>query len=198
MIIYNIIPAAGKSKRMGVNKYLLPINNKSMISAVIDNLIKANLKQIYVVISKNNDIYNKIKEYNNINILINDLDSSEMADSIKVALKNINASDSDGILITPADIPLIKVDTIKGLIKSFIENKNKIIIPIYKGRKGHPVILPSKIIYDLFNENTLRDVIKKHKDEILYFKVNDEGILLDIDNEDDYKKVKEIFPNELT
>ena len=198
MIIYNIIPAAGKSKRMGVNKYLLPINNKSMISAVIDNLIKANLKQIYVVISKNNDIYNKIKEYNNINILINDLDSSEMADSIKVALKNINASDSDGILITPADIPLIKVDTIKGLIKSFIENKNKIIIPIYKGRKGHPVILPSKIIYDLFNENTLRDVIKKHKDEILYFKVNDEGILLDIDNEEDYKKVKEIFPNELT
>jgi molybdenum cofactor cytidylyltransferase len=194
MIIYNIIPAAGKSKRMGVNKYLLPINNKSMIRAVVDNLLAANLENIYLVISKNSDIYGEVKDYN-IKILINDLESSEMADSIRIALKHINANNSKGILITPADIPLVKVDTLNELIKNFTENKDKIIIPIYKGRKGHPVIFPSKIIYDLFNENTLRDVIKKYEDKVHYIKVNDKGILFDIDTEEDYKKI--ILTNEL-
>jgi molybdenum cofactor cytidylyltransferase len=194
MIIYNIIPAAGKSKRMNRNKYLLKINNKSMITTVIDNLLYAKLSNIYLVTSDNSPVFNEVKNYNNITILINNLESSEMADSIRVALKHINASNSDGILITPADIPLVKVDTINELIRNFKKNKDKIIIPIYKDRKGHPVIFPSKIIYDLFNENTLRDVIKKHENDILYCNVHDEGILLDIDTEEDYKKI--MHPNE--
>jgi len=74
------------------------------------------------------------KDYN-IKILINDLESSEMADSIRIALKHIKANNSKGILITPADIPLVKVDTLNELIKNFTENKDKIIIPIIKAEK---------------------------------------------------------------
>lgn len=185
MIIYNIIPAAGKSKRMGVNKYLLPINNKSMIRAVVDNLLAANLENIYLVISKNSDIYGEVKDYN-IKILINDLESSEMADSLRAALKHIKMNDNDGVLIIPADMPFIKINTLQLLINHFISNNEMIIIPTYEGRKGHPVIFPSKIIYDLFYENTLRDVIKKHEAKIQYIKVNDKGILFDIDTEEDY------------
>ena len=110
MIIYSIIPAAGKSKRMGGNKYLLPINNKSMIKAVVDNLLDANLKNIYMVISKNSDICSEVKDYN-IKILINDLENSEMADSLRVALKHIKMNDNDGVLIVPADMPFIKINT---------------------------------------------------------------------------------------
>ena len=61
-----------------------------------------------------------------------------------------------------------------------------IIIPTYKERKGHPVIFPSMIIYDLFNENTLRDVIKKYSAKVHYINVNDKGVLVDIDTKEDY------------
>lgn len=197
MIIYSIIPAAGKSKRMKINKYLLTLQNKSLIRNTIDNLLDAELNDIYLILGENSSIQSEVKDYK-IHILVNNLKISEMADSIKIALNNINASNEDGILITPADIPLVKIDTIKHIVKSFIENKDKIIIPIYKGRKGHPVIFPSKIIYDLFNENTLRDILKKHEYAIFYCKVNDEGILLDIDSIEDYERVKHLLSNKTT
>ena len=170
---------------MGGNKYLLPINNKSMIKAVVDNLLDANLKNIYMVISKNSDICSEVKDYN-IKILINDLENSEMADSLRVALKHIKMNDNDGVLIVPADMPFIKINTFQLLIDHFISNNEMIIIPTYKERKGHPVIFPSMIIYDLFNENTLRDVIKKYSAKVHYINVNDKGVLVDIDTKEDY------------
>lgn len=187
MTLYTIIPAAGKSKRMGTNKYLLPINNKSMIRCIIDNLLNANLTHIYLVLSENSPIYNEVADYHNINILINNLDSSEMADSIKIALKNIKMTDDDGVLIMLADMPFIKKDTLIQLTKHFFLHKNHIIIPLYKGRKGHPIIIPSKIIYELFFANTLRDVIKNNESSIFYLDVNDKAILMDLDTIEDYK-----------
>jgi molybdenum cofactor cytidylyltransferase len=190
MRLYTIIPAAGKSKRMGINKYLLSINNKSMIRMVIDNLLDADLENIYLVLSENSPIYNEVADYQKINILINNLEPSEMADSIRIALKNINMTDEDGVLITPADMPFINKDTLKLLTKYFVLHKNHITIPIYKGRKGHPIIIPSKIIYELFFANTLRDVIKNNESSIFYVEVNDKAILMDIDTVEDYKNIQ--------
>jgi molybdenum cofactor cytidylyltransferase len=187
-----MIPAAGKSKRMKVNKYLLNLKDKSLIRSTIDNLLDAELNEIYLVLSENSPIAKEVKDYK-IHILMNKLESSEMADSIKIALNAIKAKYNDGILVTPADIPFVKKDTIKELVENFKNHNDNIVIPVYKGRKGHPVIFPARIIYDLFNENTLRDVIKKHEDKIIYYNLSDFGVLIDIDTKGDYEKLLQII-----
>jgi len=67
----------------------------------------------------------------------------------------------------------------------------KIVIPTFKGRRGHPTIFPYNIIKEIYVAETLRDVIGKYEDNILLFETDDEGIILDIDTPEDYEYVME-------
>jgi molybdenum cofactor cytidylyltransferase len=195
MPIEVIMPAAGKSKRMGKNKYLLTLGKKTIIEHCIANLVNADIGNIYVVLNdENQDIQDYIKKYN-INIVINNLKDSYMADSIRLALNRISTDNAleCGILITPADMPLIQSKTIKEIIDLSHKNPSSIVIPTYNGKRGHPTIFPYNIIKELNYAETLLDVIDIHKNSLLLYPVNDTGVTLDIDTVDDYEYAKEIY-----
>jgi CTP:molybdopterin cytidylyltransferase MocA len=189
-----IIPAAGRSKRMGSFKYLLPfIEKKTVIECCIENLFLSNISDIYVVLSENSLLIEAVKKYP-VNILINDKENTHMADSIKIGLNSVKGQNK-GVLIALGDQPFIQIDTYKKIIESFTENSTRIVIPCFNSRKGHPVIFPLSIIKDLYDNETLRDVIEKHKDKVLLLNVDDEGILLDIDTEEDYNYLLKLVKN---
>jgi len=65
-----------------------------------------------------------------------------------------------------------------------------IVIPMYKGKKGHPLLMKSYLIGELIKSkhyNTLRDFVN-----IKGFKsinVEEPGVLMDIDTMEDYKEI---------
>lgn len=63
-----------------------------------------------------------------------------------------------------------------------------IIIPTYKEKKGHPVLLKSIFIKEILTEckyATFREFIYHNKPT--FVEVNEEGILIDIDTMEDYE-----------
>ena len=89
-----------------------------------------------------------------------------------------------------ADQPLINQKDIEKLIRVFRENKDFIVIPKYKEKRGNPVIYPS-----LYKEEILRlegdkggKSIIKSSNKIKYVEV-EEDTLFDIDNKDDFNKL---------
>jgi molybdenum cofactor cytidylyltransferase len=68
----------------------------------------------------------------------------------------------------------------------------EIVIPVFGGRKGHPVLLSGHIAAELLMEDdryNLRDFIQRKGFQTLM--VEDEGILIDLDTTDDYKRIIE-------
>jgi len=121
--------------------------------------------------------------------VFNTISGSDMADSVRTGLSAVDEA-STGILISLADQPLVSLDTIKMLVAYHNREPEKILIPQYKKKKGHPVVFPRNLLQDIFDGGILRDIIKKYSGRTGLLPVDDEGIILDIDLPEDYRDIQ--------
>jgi len=49
------------------------------------------------------------------------------------------------------------------------------------------------LLKDIFESGTLRDVIRKHSERVLLLPVSDEGVVLDVDTIEDYRRIEMMF-----
>jgi len=174
---------------MGQLKQLLPIHDKPIIRHCLDNLIAAGIQNIIVVLGPQaHELVDTIRDIP-LQIVFNKDPKSEMAESVKIGLRAVNDS-SSGVIVSLSDHPLVTVATLKKLVHCYLETPDKIIIPLYKGKRGHPTIFPRHIIEEIFEGCTLRDIIKKDLVRLRFLDVQDEGVILDIDTKEDYERIR--------
>ncbi len=175
---------------MGQSKQLLPLYDKPVIRHCLDYLIAAGIQNIVVVLGpRKQEALAAIQEIP-VQITYNRNPESDMAESVRIGLLALKHS-SSGVLVSLSDHPLISVETLMSLIQCFIETPDKIVIPLYKGKRGHPNLFPRHVIEEIFEGGTLRDIIHKDSDRIRCLDVQDEGVILDMDTKKDYKRICE-------
>ena len=131
---------------------------------------------------------NSIKE-TPIQIVFNRNPESEMAESVRIGLRAVTEN-SSGVLVCLSDYPLISVETLENLMQCFLKTPDKIIIPFYKGKRGHPTLFPKHIIKEIFEGSTLRYIIQKDESRLRLLDVQDEGVILDMDTKEDYERIR--------
>jgi len=175
---------------MGAVKQLLPVDNRPAVTRCVENIIKAGVDNIVVVVNPaGNEIVGVMQEFP-VTIAVNDLPESDMAESVRVGLGAVDGS-STGIFICLSDHPLVVTATLNAMGREHNVSPDAIIIPMFQGRRGHPTLFPRFILEELRIHSTLRDVINSHKDKILFFNVADEGVVMDMDTPEEYQKILE-------
>jgi len=192
-----ILLAAGLSKRMGMTKQLLPLGDKPVIMHCIDTIIASGIKDIIVVLNPGGKEIEEAIRHLPLTIVFNNDPSSEMAESVRIGLQSVH-DDSSGILICLSDYPLITTDTLKILIAWHEKEPDKIIIPVYRNKRGHPTLFPKHCVDGISQGFTLREIVHKDNGRIQFVEVQDEGILFDMDTEEDYKIIKQIYLKQLS
>lgn len=181
--IEGIILAAGFSSRANTYKLNLIINGKTILENCIEGMYEI-CSRIIIVGGYNIDKIKYIpKKYNKVKLILNPNYEAGMFSSIKEGLKYIK---EERFFLTPGDYPLIKKDVYK-----IMANIGKdIVIPAYKNKKGHPVLIKSYLINEIIN-NTIYSSLKDYIINKDYFIVNvqDKGILLDVDTINDYHNI---------
>jgi molybdenum cofactor cytidylyltransferase len=182
-----VILAAGLSSRAKTFKMELKIGEKSLL----ERCILAFIEHCDRVIVVGGYQYEKIKritdKFKNVELVINYNYEEGMFSSVKEGIKTIKA---ERFFLTPGDYPFISKDVIAKLM----EEKSKITIPTFNGKKGHPIIIDSSLIPEILKEKNsynLRDFTIKQGYEIV--EVEDDGIIYDVDTMDDYKKIKDKY-----
>jgi molybdenum cofactor cytidylyltransferase len=92
------------------------------------------------------------------------------------------------VFFTPVDLPAIQPSTVAGLASGIAA----ISIPLYNGRRGHPVLIARGLIPEFLalpSSAQARDAVERHANEIRYIDVDDPGILMDIDDPADYERL---------
>jgi molybdenum cofactor cytidylyltransferase len=173
---------------MGQLKQLLPLHDKPIIRHCLDNLITSGIENIVAVLGYCGDEVLAVIQEMPVQIVFNENQESEMAESVRIGLRAI-AENSSGVLICLSDHPLVSVETLNGLMQCFLETPDKIIIPLYKGKRGHPTLFPRNVIEEIFEAGTLRNIIDKNRSILKFLNVQDEGVILDMDTKEDYDKV---------
>ncbi len=194
MKIAAIVLAAGKSERMGKNKLLLKINETTLIEQIIQAIKKTKISEIIVVLGyKPEKIIEIISQrFSHVKTVINEEYEAGMTSSFKKGVQH--ALDSDAVMLFLGDQPVLNSRLINVMINKFQERKNEvdIVSPIYKGKKGHPVLFSSRLfkeILSLEDAGIIRDVVHRHSDKHLLVE-GEKWNIVDVDTYSDFQWVK--------
>ena len=190
-MISAIILAAGESKRMGQPKQLLPFRGSTLLGQIMENLLQSQAAEIIVVLGYQAEKIIPQIAREPVKIVVNPDFEQGMSSSIKCGLSHISEA-ADGVMIVLGDQPLIEKETIDLLIERHRQSERGIILPVYKGIRGHPVIFKMKYkdeLLRLTGDIGGRQIIERHPSDVLEVEVDYESVVISIDAESDYQSL---------
>lgn len=174
----------------GKIKQLLSAGDGNFIETVIKKMADAGIGEIIVVLGANAEAIKQATDFKTAKIVINENWREGQLSSLRVGIKNLSA-DSEGFLLNPCDSPFVKTETYKKIIEKWKSTKDKIHIPVFEGRRGHPAIFPSKF-YEALSNGVLtegaKSVIKDNPESVNLTEVDDPGVIVDIDTFEEYER----------
>jgi len=190
-----ILLAAGRSRRMGAFKPLLPFGQTTVIQTCIHNLRTAGVENIIVVAGhRSDDVIQNLNELG-LSFSLNPDPESEMGASIACGIRKLSI-ETKATLIALTDQPAVPPEVITTIVEQW-NSGGKLVIPEFQGRGGHPVLVDLSFREELLNLDPnlgLKSLFDAHRDEVRRVPVNSPYIARDMDTWDDYRSLhEEIF-----
>jgi len=178
---------------MGRLKQLLPLGDKTVLRHSIDTLRESGIGDIVVVCGADPGLYEGTLKNSGARLVPNRMPASEMADSLRLGLEQIDRFASSAVLVCLADHPLVTSGTYGTLLDLHRRSSGTIIIPAFQGRRGHPSLFPVPIISEISEKPSLREIVRQDPERVVVVEVPDEGVVLDLDTEADYQRAIALF-----
>jgi len=198
-MIAAILLAAGRSRRMGAFKPLLPFGGCSVAEACVSNLLAGGADEIFVVVGHRADEVRERLAHLPLRFAVNDDAESEMGVSIVRGIEQISL-ETEAVFIALVDQPAIPPEVISFLLTERKRTRARLVVPEYEGRGGHPVLIDLGFREELLNldpQRGLRGLFDAHRAEVLRAPVTSPYVARDMDQWDDYRALYlEIFGTE--
>jgi molybdenum cofactor cytidylyltransferase len=187
-----IILAAGLSSRMGRSKQLIKIDEVTMLDRAIEAALTAGLVSPIVVLGHSAaEITSQTVLLNQCKVVINDLYRSGMSTSLKCGIE-ASPPQNTAYVFMLADQPLVTGALIKELLKGFEENQADILYPVYRKRRGNPVIISAKLrnrLMEAKGDEGARFLFSASDLTVVPYPVTTSAVITDIDTPDDVQRV---------
>ncbi|MCI0442778.1 nucleotidyltransferase family protein [bacterium] len=185
---YGIILAAGESKRIGTPKALLKINAETFMERIASVLHNTGIQNIILVAGTH---YEEIrKNVKSITIVFNAQHPLGQFSSLQAGLREL-PKQTEFVIVWPVDLPLIRKETIETLLAAAQSKKHPITVPVYQGRKGHPVVYSVETITKILSmepTHTGKELFEHFEGRITFTDVEDPAVLIDVDTPEDYER----------
>jgi len=127
-----------------------------------------------------------------VSCVFNETYESGMFSSVQTGVRRAaTMGEAGAALLFPADVPLVSVGTILGLLDVCEKDgPPRFAVPVFNGRNGHPLLIPSAFYKEILaykGEGGLKEIRNRHSAEMLRYEVDDEGCVLDMDTPEDYE-----------
>jgi molybdenum cofactor cytidylyltransferase len=193
-----IVLAAGTSARIGEPKQLLPLGGRSVLERTLENLRRAELAQVVLVLGASADLILGTLPgalLYGLAVVRNPDYRQGMATSLRVGLGAVRP-ELDAALIVLGDQPFVRPATLGHILDRYRSAEAEIVIPFFQGKRGNPVLLCRSLFPEamaLQGDSGFRVLFGKHANGIAEVDVDDPGILLDIDSRQDYERLRSHF-----
>jgi len=192
-MIAGLILAAGESRRMGSDKALLPYRGHTFLETIILNLREAGIDRIVVVLGHHAEEIRRVVDLAGVRVIVNNDYQQGQTSSLQAGLSALPDLSPEAVILCLVDHPAVSVEVIRKLCGQFELARPRVIIPTYRGQRGHPVLLSRALFPDLLALRTdagANAVIRKCHDATHFVEVEDRGILLDVDDQDTYERLE--------
>lgn len=181
-----IILAAGQSRRMGaVNKLLLDVNGVPMIRGVVETLMRDEIEPVVVVTGHEYEQVEACLEGIPVQFAFNPRYEEGMGASIAVGIRSLAAGRHSGVLVCVGDLPNLNSSVVAKLVNAFqAERGQRIVAPVFQGKRGHPVLFPigySEKLKQLRGDVGARDLLRQDAQLVVELETEDDGVTRDWD-----------------
>jgi len=191
--------AAGASTRMGKNKLALPWGDSTVLETTMTIASMGDFKYRMIVLGHESALWCSKWQY-----FIEDdqlgwdvyfnpgylqgqgTSVAKLAEQLEL---NYDYHDAEGAMFFLGDQPLLKPETIAKLIDIWRQDKSRIVVPTYEGKRGNPVIFPRSTFKEMMLLNAdegPRAMINRNPGQTVFVPVDDRGIVVDLDTQDVY------------
>lgn len=208
-----IILAGGTSSRMSEerNKLLLPLHNRPVLAHVLEAALGSQARPIVLVLGHQAHlVQEKLQhtlETNTLTIVINPDYQQGQSTSMQAGLRALLTlpstgykKDFDAAIFLLGDQPALTSAMIDELLALKERTGKRIILPLYKGQRGNPVIFSLDLAPELFavtGDEGGRGVLKRHPDEIATLEIGEEAANFDVDTWEAYLKIQDAWQQHL-
>lgn len=194
---FALIPAAGKSTRMGRPKLALPLGERTVLQCVIATLRQAGIRDMLVVVGPHVSVLAELARAAGADVHLLEHETEDMRATVEEGLtwiaRHWSPIEEDGWLLLPADHPTLDSAVVRALLEARQQSQDKsLFIPTYEGRRGHPTWIAWKHVAAIqgFPRGTgLNHFFRTRSDETQEVPVDSPSILWDLDTPADYEKL---------
>ena len=185
-----ILLAAGESSRMGKPKALLDWFGTPLVVAQANSLLNGGAKRVAVVTGAHHDLIRQVvSDKPDVTVINNPNWMSGKTTSIKAGLSALS-DECDTIILLAVDQPR-PTWVVERALKSHIQSRCLVTSPRYRGHGGHPLLFDISILDQLKNiseeREGVREVMKRHEDEMNRAHFDNPVIRLDLNTPADYE-----------
>ena len=185
-----VILSGGASRRMGSPKALLPYQGRPFLEHLLDITRHPSLGVRRVVLGADAaPILNEIPVPAGEVVINPDWENGQLS-SLHASMRSF-PSEVEGMLVCHVDHPLISAALVDQLIEAFTRTHAPVVVPVFEGRRGHPVIFSAAVFGELLSaplEVGARFVVRAHRDAIAEVPTDEEGCILNLNDPDTFLK----------
>jgi molybdenum cofactor cytidylyltransferase len=189
-MITAIVLAAGKSERMNSPKMLLPFGRTTLVETVLAGVLRSRVDDVVVVLGAHREAVGPVVSKFPVRTVFNERFETGMLSSVLRGLREAPAA-ARAFLVVLGDHPSPPPSVIDRLIAARERTGKGIVLPAYRGRRGHPVLIDEryrKRVAALDPSIGLRQLARDHPDDVLEVPVRTPAVLMDIDRPEDYRR----------
>ena len=188
-----VVLAAGRSSRMGRPKLLLPLGGRAVIARVIDAVLASTAAPVAIVAGAEIERLRQALQGRTLTWVLNPDPAAAMLDSVRLGLQAL-PSHWQAVVIVLGDQPGLDPETIDRLADKFAAGGRGIVVPVHKGRRGHPILVAARHRDEILRSHDglgLRGLLRAHPEDVQEIETDRPSVLEDMDTPSDYREWRE-------
>jgi molybdenum cofactor cytidylyltransferase len=196
---FAVIPAGGKSTRMGRPKLALPLGGATVLEHVIAALQSAGAGPILVIAGPHVADLVPLAEAAGAQAILLPQETPDMRATVEAGLTwledHFHPRAEDDWLLVPGDHPTLEAGVVRALLEARPSAPaGAILVPTFQGRRGHPTLIPWRHVAGiraLPAGQGINSYFRARQADIVEVPVPSEEILADLDTPEDYHRLRE-------
>src|ERR1035438_10532000 len=182
-----VILSGGASQRMGSPKALLPYQGRTFLEHLLAVTSHPRIGARRVVLGAHADLIADHVRLTAEEVVMNEQWEQGQLSSIQAGIRSLPPG-TDGLLLCLIDHPLISAALVDELVGRFyLEQRARaaIVLPVYQGKRGHPVIFSAALFDELLAapmDQGARSVVWAHAEEVAEVSTSDQGCVLNLND----------------
>jgi molybdenum cofactor cytidylyltransferase len=183
-----VILSGGASQRMGSPKALLPFQGRPFLEHLLEVTSHPKIGVRRVVLGAHAKLIADAVRLAPNEVVINEDWEKGQLSSIQAGMRSLPAG-TDGMILCLIDHPLISARLVDELIGRFYRERHAarpaIVLPVYQGKRGHPVIFSAGVYEELLAapmDQGARSVVWAHAAEVAEVATPEQGCVLNLND----------------